>query len=448
MKKKYVSTTNACKMCTPMGACLAFRGIEGAMPFLHGSQGCSTYMRRYIISHFREPIDIASSSLGEKQAVYGGGPNLKQGINNVIRKYRPVMIGIGTTCLTETIGDNVPMFISEYKKEFPQPDMPFLVPVSTPSYSGTHVDGFHNAVKAVVETLAQAGPRGESLNVLPGFVSPEDIRYLKEIFRDFNIDATILPDISESLDGPALETYEKIPSGGTSLSAIKAMGRAKAAIEFSRTLHPEKTAGAVLKQKFSIPSYNTGLPVGVRETDRFFEILQSISGKPMPKKYTLERGRLIDSYVDAHKYVFEKRAVVYGEEDLVVGMTAFLMEIGVLPIVCASGGKSGRFKKAVMEAAPEVNEDTRIYEGVDFMDIAEEVEGLEPDILIGHSKGFHLSRKLNIPMVRVGFPIHDRIGGHRLLHVGYRGTQQLFDRIVNAILEKKQQDSGIGYFYM
>ena len=448
MKKKYVSTTNACKMCTPMGACLAFRGIEGAMPFLHGSQGCSTYMRRYIISHFREPIDIASSSLGEKHAVYGGGPNLKQGINNVINKYSPILIGIGTTCLTETIGDNVPMFISEYKKEFPRPDMPYLVPVSTPSYSGTHVDGFHNAIKAVVENLTQGGPKGDSINVLPGFVSPEDLRYLKEIFEDFKTDTTILPDISESLDGPALETYEKIPYGGTPIAAIKAMGRAKASIEFGRTLHSDKTAGAVLKQKFSIPLYNTGLPIGVRETDRFFDILQSISGKKIPKKYALERGRLIDSYVDAHKYIFEKRAVVYGEEDIVVGMTSFLMEIGVHPILCTSGGKSGRFKKAVLEAIPELYEDTLIYEGVDFMDIAQEVEGLEPDILIGHSKGFHLSTKLNIPLVRVGFPIHDRISGHRLLHIGFRGTQQLFDRIVNAIIEKKQKDSGIGYFYM
>ena len=76
----YVSTTNACKLCKPLGACLAFRGIEGAVPFLHGSQGCATYMRRYIISHFREPVDIASSSLGEKHAIYGGGPNLKLGL--------------------------------------------------------------------------------------------------------------------------------------------------------------------------------------------------------------------------------------------------------------------------------------------------------------------------------------------------------------------------------
>ena len=69
----YISTTNACKLCKPMGATLALRGIEGAMPFLHGSQGCATYMRRYIISHFNEPMDIASSSLGEKHAIFGGG---------------------------------------------------------------------------------------------------------------------------------------------------------------------------------------------------------------------------------------------------------------------------------------------------------------------------------------------------------------------------------------
>ena len=88
-KPNYLSTTNACKLCKPLGACLAFKGIEGAVPYLHGSQGCATYMRRYIISHYNEPIDIASSSLSEKHAVYGGGPNLKLGLNNVSAKYRP-----------------------------------------------------------------------------------------------------------------------------------------------------------------------------------------------------------------------------------------------------------------------------------------------------------------------------------------------------------------------
>ena len=42
------ATQNACKLCNPLGACLAFRGIESCVPFLHGSQGCATYIRRYL----------------------------------------------------------------------------------------------------------------------------------------------------------------------------------------------------------------------------------------------------------------------------------------------------------------------------------------------------------------------------------------------------------------
>ena len=44
--------------------------------------------------------------------------------------------------------------------------------------------------------------------------------------------------------------------------------------------------------------------------------------------------------------------------------------------------------------------------------------------------------------------IHDRVGGARMLHLGYRGTQQLFDRITNALIEAKQEASTVGYFYM
>ena len=29
------ATRNACRVCAPLGACLAFRGVEGALPFLH-----------------------------------------------------------------------------------------------------------------------------------------------------------------------------------------------------------------------------------------------------------------------------------------------------------------------------------------------------------------------------------------------------------------------------
>lgn len=453
----YVSTTNACKLCKPMGACLAFRGIEGAVPFLHGSQGCATYMRRYIISHFREPMDIASSSLGEKHAIYGGEANLKQGLRNVMTKFGARMIGIATTCLTETIGDDVPMIVRAFQSEEAekQDEIPVLVNVSTPSYSGTHMEGFHAAVRAVVDQMCPgtnaAGARAEpgAVNLLPGFVSPADVRHFKEIFEDLAIPVVVLPDISETLDGPALEDYEKIPFGGTPLNSIRTMGSSLCTIELGRTLFDTPSAGSLLKERFRVPLKGLGLPIGLRETDDFFDCLEEWAGRKTPEKHALERGRLVDAYVDAHKYVFGKRAVVYGEEDLVVGLSSFLAEIGIKPVLCASGGRSGRFKEAIEEVtSPLLPEPPIVREGVDFYEIAEQARSLSPDLLIGHSKGYHMAREWQIPLIRVGFPIHDRFGGQRTLHVGYRGAQMLLDRIVNAVIEAKQEHSPIGYGYM
>jgi nitrogenase molybdenum-iron protein NifN len=450
----YTSTTNACKLCKPLGACIAFRGIEGAIPFLHGSQGCATYMRRYIISHFREPMDIASSSLGEKHAVYGGGPNLKQGLKNVTAKYGAKLIGIATTCLTETIGDDVSMLLREYRHEMGEAgasaDLPAMAHVSTPSYSGTHMEGFHAAVKAVVDQLTTDSVKTETVSLLPGFLSPADLRCLREILDDFGLESVVLPDISETLDAPSLEEYKKIPDGGTPLPAIRAMGGARATIEFGRTLFTKATAGKLLEERFKVPLHRLGAPIGLRETDSFIAVLEELAGRKTPKRLASERGRLIDAYVDAHKYVFGKRAIVYGEEDLVVGITAFLAEIGVKPVLCATGGGQGSdFSRAIAEVTESfLTEPPIARAGADFHDIAGEAGELAPDILIGHSKGYHLARKWKIPLVRVGFPIHDRFGGQRTLHVGYRGSQSLLDRVVNAVIEKKQEDSPVGYSYI
>lgn len=442
----FTATRNACKLCSPLGACMVFRGIEHSMPLLHGSQGCSTYIRRYVISHFKEPMDVASSNFSESTAIFGGGDNLRLAIDNVIRQYNPALIGVATTCLSETIGDDVPRMLQQYLKT--NPNAPLLVHASTPSYSGTHMDGFYAAVRAVVAALAEGGPREHHVNVLPGFVSAADLRHLEEILDDFALPHVLLPDYSETLDGPTWSEYEPLARGGTPLSAIRSMGRAQATFEFGRTLDPNQGAGPLLHERFGVALHRLGLPIGVHETDRFMDLLSSASGRSIPAKYQLERGRLIDSYVDGHKYLFGKRAIVYGEEDLVVGLVALLAEIGVVPVLCATGGESGHFADAIRAAAPDLSPQAKIRQGVDFAEIADDAERLAPDLLIGNSKGYSIARKLDVPLVRMGFPLHDRFGGHRLLHLGYRGTQQLFDRIVNALLEYKQEHSPVGYSYM
>jgi nitrogenase molybdenum-iron protein NifN len=491
--KNFTSTRNACKLCTPLGACLAYRGVEGCIPFLHGSQGCSTYIRRYLISHFREPMDIASSNFHEESAIFGGSKNFSQGALNITRQYQPQLIGAATTCLTETIGEDMPRLLYELRRDHGAAAAP-IVHASTPSYRGTHIDGFHAAVKALVEQLAVAAgilpaveggilpprsapnppapnelfpgsspsasvspdgnpgsPAGATpprVNLFPGMVSAADLRYLKEILADFSLPYTLLPDYSESMDGETWSQYEKIQSGGTPLAAIAATGSAQATIEFGRTLADTKTAGTSLQTKFNVPRHLLGMPIGIHETDAFLNVLTDLSGCETPVKYQRERGRLVDSLIDGHKYIFEKRAIVYGDEDLVVGLTAFLCEIGVTPVLCATGARSKLFEKALRAAAPAMPAETAVKEGFDFAETAELAPELKPDFLIGSSKGYKISRSLKVPLIRVGFPIHDRIGGQRVLHLGYRGAQELYDGIVNSLLEAKQDYSTIGYSYL
>ena len=92
--------------------------------------------------------------------------------------------------------------------------------------------------------------------------------------------------------------------------------------------------------------------------------------------------------------------------------------------------------------------DMKILGDADFSLIRDHALTLAPDLVIGNSKGSRIAFELNVPHVRVGFPVHDRFGAARLLHVGYRGAQQLFDRVVNALLEAKQRSNDIGYSYL
>ena len=450
MKTAKTATQNACKLCNPLGACLAFKGIEKCVPFLHGSQGCATYIRRYLISHFKEPVDIASSNFNEDTAVFGGSHNLKLGLQNVTQQYKPDIIGIATTCLSETIGDDVDMILREYAGASGADELaPLMIHASTPSYQGSHIDGFHEAMRATVEKIAEGGPKQNLLNLFPNMVSPADLRYMKEIMKDFNIPYVMLPDYSETLDGGPWGEYHRIPKGGTPLDAIGKTGKAAGSIEFTSTLAVEKSPAEYLNAKFGVPRYRLCLPVGIKQSDGFFTLLEKLSEISMPEKYADERRRLIDAYADGHKYVFGKKAIVYGEEDLVITMTVFLREIGIIPVLCASGGKSGFLKKRLAELVPDLDElGVKVRDGVDFVDIEDEAKILKPDLLIGNSKGFTLSRKNHIPMIRIGFPIHDRFGGQRQHHLGYRGTQELFDRIVNTIIEHRQNSSPIGYTYM
>ena len=440
----FTASRNACKLCAPFGAALAFKGVRGAMTLLHGSQGCSTYIRRYMISHFREPVDIASSNFTEESAIFGGGRNLAAALANVVRQYHPEVIGVATTCLSETIGEDMPGLLREACAKCGE--LPPLVHVSTPSYAGTHAEGYHATLAALVNRFAEGGAPLGGVNLIAGMMSPADLRHLRALVAPFFDSCTLLPDYADPLDGPTWNEYHAVPAGGTTLDELRAMGRRCLTLDLADSAGPD-SAAQILRERHGVPAITVGLPMGVRRTDLLVNQLAAASGRPIPDALHRERGRLLDSMVDAHKYCSGLRAVVFGDDDMAAGLCAFLCEAGITPVAVLSGGKSGRLD-ALVRAAGTPAKDALVLEGADFETLGDRVAQLRPDFFIGNSKGYMLARRTGVPLVRTGLPIHDRFGGARVLHVGYAGALSLLDRIVNTLLEHRQDESAWGYTYM
>lgn len=432
-------SVNPCKMCMPLGGVMALKGIENSMVILHGSQGCSTYIRRHMATHFNEPIDIASSSLTEDGTIYGGAKNLKLGLVNIIKLYKPEIIGVLTTCLAETIGEDIGRIIKEFQDENVEFKDIKIIPISTPAYSGTQSEGYYRTLRRLVEYLSKDEVKTNKINVIAANINPGDIRQIKYILDSFQVEYTLLPDISDTLDAGYNKEYNKIPAGGTRISEIIGMGGACATIEMDFTAEMGSTAGDYLFETFGVPLFKCAIPMGIKATDAFINLISQTSKKPIPKVFDMERGRYLDGIIDSHKYNGEGRAVIFGEPEIVYAITTLCIENGIQPVLVATGSKNQIFINLLKELTKGLYEQPIILDDSDFELIEKYCKELNVNLLIGDSNGRRLEEKLGIKLIRIGFPIHDRIGAQRSVNVGYFGSLRFLDEITNAILERKER---------
>jgi nitrogenase molybdenum-iron protein NifN len=427
---------NPCNMCMPMGSSMALKGIEGSIMLLHGSQGCSTYIRRHIARHFHEPMDIASSSLNEKGTVYGGAKNLVQGLKNVIKIYQPKVIGVSTTCLAETIGEDIDRIIADFVEEEKIEDVVFVT-ADTPGYGATHHEGYYYFLRNLVEQLVEQAESHNKINIILNNTSPASIREIKKIVLAFNIEATYLPDISETMDGGFQREFKRIPDGGTKLEDIKKMSGAVATIEIGALLNEKYSPGKYLEANFGVPFYKLPMPIGIENTDLFINTLKDITKQEAPQVLKDERKRMVDAMIDSHKYNREGRAAIFGDPETVYGLTRLCLENGIKPVVVATGSESAKLREYLEKDIENLTDDYVILRDTDFETIQHYVREKDVNVLIGHSDGKFVEEKEGVPLIRVGFPIHDRIGGQRINYTGYEGSTTFMDSITNTLLEKK-----------
>jgi nitrogenase molybdenum-iron protein beta chain len=425
-------TIQPAKTCQPIGAMYAALGIHRCLPHSHGSQGCCAYHRSALTRHYKEPVMAATSSFTEGSSVFGGQANLMEAIGNIFSIYNPDVIAVHTTCLSETIGDDVPQIIAKARDEGKIPKGKYVIHASTPSYVGSHVTGFANMVKGMVqEFAAPTNEKSRRVNIIPGFVEPSDMTELKRIASLMGVSATLFPDTSEVLDTPQTGRYEMYPRGGATIGALKSIGASQATLALGPIA--SGPGAKLLDTKCKVHCDILKLPIGLKATDAYVDKLRTYGGS-VPDELELERGQLLDVITDMQQYFHGKKAALVGDPDQLIPLAEFLTDIGMEVRHAITGSQGKKFNSRMKEAVGKDDVNTRDLS--DMFYLHQLILNEPVDLIFGNTYAKYMSRDMGIPLIRTGFPIYDRVGHQYFPTLGYKGALRLLEKIVTALLDK------------
>ena len=97
----------------------------------------------------------------------------------------------------------------------------------------------------------------------------------------------------------------------------------------------------------------------------------------------------------------------------------FVAEIGAEPVLIATDGNLQHQRKRLEQICPEVIDDA------DYNSFEKLLKTADAQMVLGSSRCYPSCRRLNLPLLRVGFPVQDRFGSASIQHLGYAGCYDL-----------------------
>lgn len=426
---KKACTTNPLKMSAPIGAALAFLGIDRTVPLLHGSQGCTAFGLVLFVRHFRETIPLQTTAMNEVTTILGGLENVEQAVLNIKKRADPGLIGICSTGITEAKGDDVGGFLKGFRQQHPELGDTEVVFVPTPDFVGGFSDGWAKAVKCLVESLAAPSKVHTpwQVNILAGcHLTVGDIEEIRDIVESFGLTPIIVPDLSGSLDGHIPETFLPHTVGGTRIEDIKRMGASALTIAIGESM---RSAAEALETKTGVSFKLFESLTGLAASDAFIALLSDISDNEVPSKLKRQRSQLQDAMLDGHFYYGEQKIAIAAEPDLLYTLSHFFADMGA-KVVCAVAPQDALILEKVAAETVQIG---------DLQDFEDNAASAAANLLVAHSHGRQAAARLGIPFFRAGIPTFDRLGAAHRVSVGYRGTRNLIFEVGNVFMEQLEQ---------
>lgn len=412
---------NPVKLSQPMGATLAFLGIDRCMPLMHGGQGCASVTKVFFTRHFSEPIALQTTAVTDVTAILDGGDySIVEAVKNVRKKVTPELIGLYTTGLPETKGDDIRGVAGKI-------DSP-LVHVNTADYEGGLESGWALTCKALISQLTHETEEIDDNKVvlLPHVsMQPIEVEKIKDFISAFDYQVLALPDLATSLDGHLGDKQAALSSGGISVDEIEALADAGLVISVGESMF--SSAKALMKKNPFIRHLHFPHLNGLIATDSLVEALLKETGlHTPPAEIARWRKRLQDAMLDSHFSLGQTRFLVVAEPDQLIGLCESLHEAGGKISLAVSTVKSPQLDKVKAD---------QVIIG-DLEDAESQADRY--DLVIGNFHCEMLAKRIGKKAITRGFPNWEQVGNQLKNDILYEGGAYFLFENANAAAEMRE----------
>ncbi|MBO7453665.1 MAG: nitrogen fixation protein NifE [Clostridiales bacterium] len=256
--------------CQQINSMAALMSLEDSVFISHSPQGCvgcaimaiDMYRVGQIhrgIRNVKNPRLIVTN-IDQKSVVFGGEAKLREAVTKAVDRYNPKLAFVFTSCASGIIGDDIDAICENLQSEFPDT---LLVPIHCEGFkSKICASGFDAAFISINKYILK-NQKVEKEDGLINLFAPTTVSYAdqKEMERMLSLlgaKVNYIPFFS------SLEKIRKIPAAKASTSICKVF-----ADEFMKTL----------EEDYDIPYSHTVMPIGIRNTDKWYRGIAKVIGK-------------------------------------------------------------------------------------------------------------------------------------------------------------------------
>jgi len=255
--------------CQQINSMAALMSLDDAVFIAHSPQGCvgcsTLAVDMYRVGQAHRGVSLIKSprmivtNLDQKDIILGGEEKLKEAIQLAIERYAPKLIFVFTSCASGIIGDDIDAIVREAQETSES----IIVPIHCDGFkSKVCASGFDAAFISISKYLLPKEKPQKQKNLInlfaPTTVSYKDQLEIERMLGLLDLKCNYIPFYS------SLDKISAIPAAEASVSICKVF-----ADEFMKEL----------EETYDIPYSHTVMPIGVRNTDKWFRGVAALVGK-------------------------------------------------------------------------------------------------------------------------------------------------------------------------